>query len=99
LHFWPLFRHLAGLRMPVMPTRRPSLTPERRRVLELLASSRHGVSAELLVHGYGLSRRILASIVRAGLAAAKHEVVMAGGKRVEVIRIRITNDGRRVLES
>jgi hypothetical protein len=78
---------------------RPSLTPERRRALELLASSRQGVNAELLVHGHRLSRRILAGLVRAGLVAAKREMVMAGGKSVEVIRLRITNVGRRVLES
>jgi hypothetical protein len=83
---------------PIRPMARPSLTPERRRMLELLASNRHGVSAELLVHGHGLSRRMLAGIVRAGLAAAKHEVIMAGGKAVEVVRIRITNHGRRALE-
>jgi hypothetical protein len=78
---------------------RPSLTPERRRALELLASSRQGVNAELLVHGHRLSRRILAGLVRAGLVAAKHEMVMAGGKAVEIVRLRITNDGRRLLES
>jgi hypothetical protein len=42
---------------------------------------------------------MLAGQVRARLAAAKHEVIMAGDKAVEVIRLRITNDGRRVLES
>jgi hypothetical protein len=78
---------------------RPSLTPERRRALELLASSRHGVNAALLIHGHGLSRRMLAGLVRANLVAAKREVIMAGGKTVEVIRLRITNDGRRALES
>jgi hypothetical protein len=82
--------------MPAMPTRRPSVTAERRRALELLASSRHGVNAALLVHGHGLSRRILAGLVRAKLAAAERKVIMAGGKAVEVIRI--TNDGWRALE-
>jgi hypothetical protein len=42
---------------------------------------------------------MLAGLVRAGLVAAKHEMVMAGGKPVEIIRLRITNDGRPVLES
>jgi hypothetical protein len=65
----------------------------------LLASNRHGVNAELLVRGHRLSRRVLAGLVRAGLVAAKHETVMAGGRAVAVVLVRITNDGRRALES
>jgi hypothetical protein len=42
---------------------------------------------------------MLAGLVRTNLAAAKREVIMAGGKAVEVIRLRITNDGRLALES
>jgi len=34
----------------------PRLTPERRRALKLLASSRHRVNEELLVRGHGFSR-------------------------------------------
>jgi hypothetical protein len=77
---------------------RSHLTPERRRALELLACSRHGVDAELLVRGHRLSRRVLAGLVRAGLAGAKHEVMMAGGKAGEVVRVRITAEGRRALD-
>jgi hypothetical protein len=76
----------------------PRLSPERRRALELLASDRHGVNAELLVHGHGISRRVLAGLVHAELAAAKREVVMAGGKAVEVVRIRIAAAGRKAIE-
>jgi hypothetical protein len=65
---------------------RTSLCPERRRALELLASSRHGANAELLVLGHGFKRRVLAGLVRAGLAAAEREEVVAGGKAVEVVR-------------
>jgi hypothetical protein len=49
----------------------PRLSPERRRALELLARDRHGVNAELLVRGHYFSRRVLAGLVRAELAAAK----------------------------
>ena len=76
----------------------PRLTSERRRALELLASSRHGVNAELLVRGHRLSRRVLAGLVRAGLAVTKREVIMAGGRAVEVVRIRITAKGRKAIE-
>ena len=50
-----------------LPGKGPLLTLERRRALKLLASSRHGVNAELLVHGQRLGRRVLAGLVRAGL--------------------------------
>jgi hypothetical protein len=75
----------------------PRLSPERRRALELLASDRHGVNADLLVHGHGLSRRVLAGLVRAELLVAKRAVMMAGGKAVEVVKIRITAGGRRAI--
>jgi hypothetical protein len=65
----------------------------------LLAGSRHGVNAELLIRGHRLSRRVLAGLVRAGLAAAKREMVMAGGKAVEVVRVRITAAGRQAIEN
>jgi hypothetical protein len=45
----------------------PRLSIERRRAPELLASSRHGVNAELLVHGQRLGRRMLAGLVLGGL--------------------------------
>jgi len=89
------------LRLPAMPKRpakRP-LSAKRRRALELLAGSRHGVNEEMLVHGHGFSRRMLAVLVRAGLAAAERTVVMAGNKPVEAIRVRIADAGLRAIES
>jgi hypothetical protein len=35
---------------------------------------------------------------RCGLAAADHEVAMAGSKPVEVVRMRLTAAGRRAIE-
>jgi len=40
----------------------------------------------------------MGGLVRRGLAAAEHEVVMAGDKAVEVVRIRITAAGRDAIE-
>ncbi len=42
------------------PARKHRLNGEARRALELLASSRHGLNEELLVHGHGFHRRMLA---------------------------------------
>jgi hypothetical protein len=74
------------------------LSSEQRRVLKLLANSRHGANEELLVLGHGFSRGVLASLVRRGLAAAEREVMMAGAKPFEVVRITITDAGRRAVE-
>jgi hypothetical protein len=40
---------------------------------------------------------MLADMVRTGLATAKAERVMAGGRSMEVARVRITEAGRRAL--
>jgi hypothetical protein len=67
-------------------------------MLKLLASSRHGVNEEPLLRGHGFSRGVLSSLIRRRLAVTQREVVMAGGKAVEVVRIRITAAGRRAIE-
>jgi hypothetical protein len=46
---------------------------------------------------YGFRRRMLAGLVRAGLATTRHETSEAGSQRIKVSRIRITNDGRKAL--
>jgi hypothetical protein len=42
---------------------------------------------------------MLAELVRGGLAAAEREVVMAGGKAIEVVRIKITAAGRSAISA
>jgi hypothetical protein len=76
----------------------PRLTPERRRMLKLLARSRHGVDEELLVHGHGFRRPTIAGLHRIGLAAVEREVMKAGGKTIEIVRVRITEAGRKAIE-
>jgi hypothetical protein len=79
------------------PPRKHRLSPERRRALELLASSSRGVNAALLIHIHGFKRHVLAGLVRRKLTAAEREVVTAGGRAIEVVRIRITGAGRKAL--
>jgi hypothetical protein len=68
----------------------------RRRALELLAASPDGATeAILLAHGFTID--LLVELVRAGLATAKAERVMAGGRTIEVANVRITEAGRRAL--
>ena len=66
----------------------------RRRALELLAASRDGATEAILV-ARGFSIEQIVDLVRAGLATAMAERVVATGR--VVARVRITEAGRRVL--
>jgi hypothetical protein len=83
-----------------MPTtdlrRRRGPKSDRRRALELLASCRDGCTeAILLAHGFTIPQMV--ELVRAGLATAMAERVVAGKRTIEVARVRITEAGRRAL--
>jgi hypothetical protein len=70
--------------------------PDRRRVLELLAASRDGVTEALMIaHGFTVEQMV--ELVRAGLATATGERVVAGKREIEVARVRITAKGRKAL--
>ena len=77
------------------PLRKRRLTAEQRRALKLLARSRHGVNEELLVHSHGFRRPTIVGLINVGLAAPEREVMKAGGKTIEVVRVRITAAGGR----
>jgi hypothetical protein len=67
-----------------------------RRALELLASCREGCTeAIMLARGFTIKQMV--ELTRAGLATAKAERVVGGGKTIEVARVRITEAGRRAL--
>ena len=77
------------------------LSPQPRRTLELLgllATSPHGATEALLVRVHGFDSDMVAGLVRAGLATAERETTKAGAKPVEVVRLRITADGRKAIE-
>ena len=72
------------------------MTDDERSLLELLAASTDGTTDALLVaHGFAFD--LLSRIVRERLATATSERVFAGGKPVEVTRVRITDAGHRAL--
>lgn len=74
----------------------PTPSRQRHRVLKLLAGSTDGCTeAILLAHGFTVD--MLAGLIRAGLATAQAERMMAGGRAMEVTRIRITDAGRRAI--
>jgi hypothetical protein len=51
--------------------------------------------AIMLAHGFTIG--MMVDLVRAGLATATAERVVAGRRTIEVVRVRITDVGRRVL--
>jgi hypothetical protein len=81
-----------------MPTPKPSSKPDadRRRALRVLAASPDGCTeALMLAHGFKLD--LLIDMVRDGLATAHNDHMRAGGREIEVTRVRITDAGRRAL--
>jgi hypothetical protein len=79
------------------PQRR--LRREQRRSLELLTRDPHGATGDRLVIAHGFETKMLAGLDHEGLAIAIiGEPVKADGKTVEVVRISITEAGRRALE-
>jgi hypothetical protein len=77
--------------------RKHRLGPEEREALELLASDPQGATEELLVLAHGFDGDMIAGLVRSGLAMARRENMKAGGRAIEVVRIRITGSGRKAL--
>jgi hypothetical protein len=75
----------------------PRLSAEQRSALRLLAGDPHGATEELLVLAHGFNGDMIAGLVRTGLATAQREMMKAGGKTVEGVRIMITQAGRGAL--
>jgi hypothetical protein len=84
--------------MRMYPRRKRRLSPEERHALELLATSPNGTTADLLMQSHGFTRRMLAGLVNAGLAAARRQMIKAGARAIEVNRITITDLGLRAIE-
>jgi hypothetical protein len=69
---------------------------ERRSALALLAENPDGCSrAIMLARGFPLS--LLNRLVRAGLATSHTEREERGDKEIEIVRLKITDAGRRAL--
>jgi hypothetical protein len=70
-----------------MPKHRHRPKADRRRALELLASCRDGCTeAIMLAHGFTVPQMV--GLVRAGLATATAERMVAGNRKIEVARVR-----------
>jgi hypothetical protein len=83
-----------------MPTRRRKRVPkpDRRRAFGIArpAAAPEGCTAAIML-AHGLMIPQMVELVRAGLASATGERVVAGSRKMEVATVRITEAGRRAL--
>jgi|HubBroStandDraft_4_1064222.scaffolds.fasta_scaffold498574_1 hypothetical protein len=73
------------------------MNPEQRRALELLAQSPRGCTEDMMMVAHKFEIDVLAKLIGNGLATATTESVRTGGRMVDVVRLQITEDGRRAL--
>jgi hypothetical protein len=77
-----------------MPRRDPKA--DWRRALDLLAASPDGCT-EAIMLAHGITVDVMVDLVHARLAATTSERLTVGPNTIEVARVRITPEGRRVL--
>jgi hypothetical protein len=71
----------------------------RRQALEILSgASPSGYTTLLAQMAQGFTADMLAGLVHDGLATAATETVRAGGRAIEITRVKITDAGRRALK-
>ena len=66
-------------------------------MLALLDSILHGLTEDQLVLVHEFDRDMIVGLVDKGLAAAHRETIETGGQSIEVVRVMITDAGRRAL--
>ena len=74
------------------------LSAEQRRALAILADAGQRGCTDQLMMAHGFTFDLLASLAGAGLATATLRQKRAGGRMIEVARVRITEAGRRAIE-
>jgi hypothetical protein len=72
------------------------VTSEQHRALALLADTPRGcLETALDVEGFTID--VIAELIRAGYVSVAPETVRAGGRKIEVARVKITDAGRRAI--
>ena len=75
----------------------PRLTAEQRRALATLATAGRNGATQPLLTAHGFSVAMITDLVNRGLATLTHEKVRAGGKLIDVGKVRITDAARDAL--
>jgi hypothetical protein len=71
-------------------------TAVRNSALTLLAEHAHGCTGAMMVT-HGFSIELLNQLIRDGFATARTERAIRGDKSIEIVRLKITDAGRRAL--
>jgi hypothetical protein len=74
----------------------PTLTADHRNALEMLADCGDEGCTLGIIQAHGFTPKLIAELVRGGLATASAEQMHAGGRPIDVTRVRITGAGRLV---
>ena len=86
------------------PPKHPELKPrqqlgqEQRRALELIAETPRGCTEDTILVVHGFRSTVVVGLIRDGLATSKPELVDASGRMIKVVRVNITDAGRRALK-
>jgi hypothetical protein len=75
-----------------------TLSTDQHWALTLLADSGPGGCPEALLLAHGFTTDLLTDLLRGGLATKHHETMSAGGRTIDVVRLRITDAGRKARE-
>lgn len=75
-----------------------NLTRNHIRALDVLAGSPGGCT-EAIMLAHGFTEALLDDLIRAGLATAHADRMMTGKRPMEVVRLKITDAGRRVVQT
>jgi hypothetical protein len=90
-------KRFGGKRLSKTP-RRQRLSARRRHSLLLLASSQSGIT-ETHLFAHGVTPHMLGRLLRSKLATIQREIIKSGDEAIEIGRVKITEAGRRALES
>ena len=74
-----------------------TITVEQRRALKVLADASTRGCAEAMLRAHGFDAAMLAELINAGLVTRMPERVRAGGRLVDIARLRITKAGQGVI--
>jgi len=74
------------------------ISTEQRRALEMLADAEsRSITIEMLIED-GIPAELVADLVGNGLASMQGDTVKVGGRAIEIIRVQITDAGKRAIE-
>jgi hypothetical protein len=73
------------------------LSPEQRRALAMLATAGHNGETQPFLVAHGFGGAMITGLVNRGLSIVTLEKIRAGGKMIEVVKVRITAAGREAL--